>query len=165
MRKGQISIYYGEGKGKTCVAVGRGLRAVGDEMRVVMIQFLDYHNTKELSVLKKLEPDFRTFRFEKHREAENIDEAAMKEISSEIRNAFNFSNKIVDTGECEMLMLDGVLECVEKEYLTEEELIELIEKRPDYMDILLTGTMLPKKLSEKADSIYCITTEKSASEF
>ena len=35
MRQGQISIYYGMGKGKTAVAVGRGMRAIGEEQRVV----------------------------------------------------------------------------------------------------------------------------------
>ena len=55
MRQGQISIYYGMGKGKTAVAVGRGMRAIGEEQRVVMIQFLDYHNSKEIALLKKLD--------------------------------------------------------------------------------------------------------------
>lgn len=165
MRKGQISIYYGTGKGKTCVAVGRGLRAIGEDLRVVMIQFLDYHNSKEITLLKKLEPDFRIFRFEKERSAEELDHAdtdhtVHREISSEIRNAFNFAKKIVDTGECEMLMLDGVLECVEKGYLTEAELEEIIEKRPEYMDMILTGTVLPEGLSAKAESIFQIVAEK-----
>ena len=107
MRQGQISIYYGMGKGKTAVAVGRGMRAIGEEQRVVMIQFLDYHNSKEIALLKKLEPDFRIFRFEKDRAAEDVqgaenDEALHKEIFNEIRNAFNFAKKIVDTGECEI---------------------------------------------------------------
>lgn len=98
MRQGQISIYYGMGKGKTAVAVGRGMRAIGEEQRVVMIQFLDYHNSKEIALLKKLEPDFRIFRFEKDRAAEDVqgaenDEALHKEIFNEIRNAFNFAKK------------------------------------------------------------------------
>ena len=76
MRQGQISIYYGMGKGKTAVAVGRGMRAIGEEQRVVMIQFLDYHNSKEIALLKKLEPDFRIFRFEKDRAAEDVQKAA-----------------------------------------------------------------------------------------
>ena len=89
MRQGQISIYYGMGKGKTAVAVGRGMRAIGEEQRVVMIQFLDYHNSKEIALLKKLEPDFRIFRFEKDRAAEDVqgaenDEALHKETSKEV---------------------------------------------------------------------------------
>ena len=165
MRQGQISVYYGAGKGKTAVAVGRGMRAIGEGQRVVMIQFLDYHNSKEIALLKKLEPDFRIFRFEKEREGmdlreKQIDEALHKEIFGEIRNAFNFAKKIVDTGECEMLLLDGILECVEKGYLQESELEEIIEKRPEYMDIILTGTILPKGIIEKAGSIYQLVAEK-----
>ena len=150
MRQGQISIYYGMGKGKTAVAVGRGMRAIGEEQRVVMIQFLDYHNSKEIALLKKLEPDFRIFRFEKDR----------AEIFNEIRNAFNFAKKIVDTGECEMLLLDGILECVEKGYLQESDLHEIIGKRPDFMDIILTGTILPAGIAEEAENIYQLVAEK-----
>ena len=142
MRQGQISIYYGMGKGKTAVAVGRGMRAIGEEQRVVMIQFLDYHNSKEIALLKKLEPDFRIFRFEKDRAAEDVqgaenDEALHKEIFNEIRNAFNFAKKIVDTGEC-----------------------EIIGKRPDFMDIILTGTILPAGIAEEAENIYQLVAEK-----
>ena len=53
MRKGKIIVYYGGGKGKTCVAVGRGLRAIGDGLRVVMIQFMDYYNSREMSLDRK----------------------------------------------------------------------------------------------------------------
>ena len=165
MRQGQISVYYGAGKGKTAVAVGRGLRAIGEDLRVVMIQFLDYHNSKEIKLLEKLEPDFRIFRFEKERDGMDVreakvNEALYKEIFEEIHIAVHFAKKIADTGECEMLLLDGILECVEKGYLQESEVEEIIEKRPEFMDIILTGTILPEGLSKKADKIYQIKTEK-----
>ncbi|MDD3394632.1 MAG: cob(I)yrinic acid a,c-diamide adenosyltransferase [Clostridia bacterium] len=160
MRQGQISVYYGAGKGKTCVAVGRGLRAIGDDLRVVMIQFMDYHNNKEIELLKKLEPDFRIFRFEKNRIEQTIDESVRKEISGEIKNAFNFARKIVDTGECEMLLLDGVLECIKEGFLSAEHLGELLKRRPDFMDIILTGDSLPPTIAEQVDCIYQIKAEK-----
>lgn len=160
MRQGQISVYYGAGKGKTCVAVGRGLRAIGDDLRVVMIQFMDYHNNKEIELLKKLEPDFRIFRFEKNRIEQAIDESVRKEISGEIKNAFNFARKIVDTGECEMLLLDGILECIKEGFLSAEHLGELLKRRPDFMDIILTGDSLPPTIAEQVDCIYQIKAEK-----
>lgn len=165
MRKGHVTIYYGKGKGKTSIAVGRGLRAIGEGLRVVMIQFMDYYNSKEVSLLTKMEPDFRIFRFEKEREGmeaydSTVEEHLRQEISAEIRNAFNFTNKIVDTGECEMLLLDGIMECVEMGYLSEREIIELIEKRPSYMDFILTGTILPDGLSNQSENIYQLVTEK-----
>jgi len=68
MKIGKLYMYYGEGRGKTTLAIGQGLRAVSEGRRVVMIQFLDYNNNKDYLTLKKFEPDFRAFRFEKERE-------------------------------------------------------------------------------------------------
>ena len=98
MREGHIAIYYGKGKGKTSIAVGRGMRAIGEDLRVVMIQFMDYHNSKETALLKKMEPDFRVFRFEKDRDGVDVhdgelDEHLKKEIGSEIRNALILRKK------------------------------------------------------------------------
>ena len=90
----------------------------------------------------------------------NATEEIRKEIASEIRNAFNFTKKILDTGECDMLMLDGILECVEEGYLLEEEVVEMMEKRPNTMDMILTGTSLPQSIAQKADHIFQIVTEK-----
>lgn len=160
VKTGQIAIYYGAGKGKTSVSLGKGVRALGENLRVVMIQFMDYHNNQEIALLEKLEPDFRIFHFEKDRKGAEMTEEIRKEIASEIRNAFNFTKKILDTGECDMLMLDGILECVEENYLSEEEVVEMMEKRPNTMDMILTGTSLPESIAQKADRIYQIVTEK-----
>ena len=59
-----------------------------------------------------------------------------------------------------MLLLDGILECVEKGYLQESELEEIIEKRPEFMDIIMTGTILPEGIAAKAGSIYQLVAEK-----
>ena len=65
MERGLIHIYTGDGKGKTTAAIGQGIRACGRGNKVYMVQFLKGQSTGELSTLKKLEPDFKVFRFEK----------------------------------------------------------------------------------------------------
>ena len=161
MRKGNIFIYYGEGKGKTTLAIGQGIRAVGEGLSVIMIQFLDYNNTKEGIPLKALEPDFRIFRFEKIRESINeFDENIKKDIFMEIQNAFNFTRKIIETGECDVLILDGIIEAVEKEYISEEALCDILSKKEAYMNIILTGTSVDDLLKQKSDYVYKINKEK-----
>ncbi|WP_317856277.1 cob(I)yrinic acid a,c-diamide adenosyltransferase [Chakrabartyella piscis] len=159
MKNGQIVVYYGEGRGKTSVAIGRGIRALGEELRVVMIQFLEYRNNKETDLLKHFEPEFRLFRFEKEREFDTVDDAA-KEVAIELKNALYFANKIMDTGECEVFLLDGILECVNKGYLTMDALAELLKKRPLSMNVILTGDSLTEGLLEIADAVYEIRVEK-----
>lgn len=165
MRQGKIYIYYGDGKGKTTLAIGQGIRAIGEELSVIMIQFLDYNNTKEIIPLKKLEPDFNVFRFEKMRTGiDDLDESGKKELENELNTAFNFSRKVFETGECDVLILDGITEAVDKGFISEEDLCEILDKKPQYMDVILTGRNVYGCLVEKADNVYCIKTEKISNE-
>ena len=84
MKNGKVYMYYGKGRGKTTLAIGQGLRAVGDGKKVVMIQFLDYNKNKDYSYLKTMEPLFRAFRFEKEREKISKDDE--KELIKDVIN-------------------------------------------------------------------------------
>ncbi len=162
MKQGRVYVYYGDGKGKTSLAVGQGVRAVGEGLSVVMIQFLDFNNTKEGIPLKKLEPDFRIFRFEKIRPSyAKKDETIRKEILSEVRNAFNFAKKISETGECDMLILDGMLDAITLDYIHESEFSDILQRKPSYMDVLITGIHGSSVIAEQADYVFHICTEKA----
>ena len=64
-KKGLTQIYCGPGKGKTSVAIGQAIRAVGHGKRAIVIQFLKGRETSRLDYLSSMEPDVRLFRFEK----------------------------------------------------------------------------------------------------
>ena len=55
MENGAVQIYYGEGHGKTNVAIGSAICAACDGKQAVVIQFLK--GKKEPEFLKKLEPE------------------------------------------------------------------------------------------------------------
>ena len=66
MDTGKIEIIYGEGSGKTAMALGRGLKALVQQKKVVVIEFLKGSQSQEwLDVMKRLEPDMNVFRFER----------------------------------------------------------------------------------------------------
>ena len=52
-----LHIYYGNGKGKTSAAIGLGIRACGQNFKVVMAQFLKSDKSGEVKSLKCV-PDF-----------------------------------------------------------------------------------------------------------
>ena len=54
LEKGLIQVYTGNGKGKTTAAVGLGIRALGNGLKVIMIQFLKSGNTGELNIINTL---------------------------------------------------------------------------------------------------------------
>lgn len=158
MRKGNVYLYYGEGRGKTTLAIGQGMRAIGEELSVVMVQFLDYNHNKEYVPLKKLEPEFRAFRFEKQRES--YEGADKNELANEIHLAYNFSRKIIETGECDMLILDGITDAVDAGFITAGDIATLLGKRTGSMDIIVTGTHRYEEIADCADYIYSINIEQ-----
>jgi len=158
MKDGKTYLYYGIGRGKTSLAIGQGIRAVNQGLSVVMVQFLDYNHNNDYEYLKEFEPKFRAFRFEKERES--IESADLNELTNEVRLGFNFSKKIIETGESDVLILDGVTNAVDKGFITDEELSEIISRKSDNMDIIMTGDNKFEKIAEAANYIYSINIEK-----
>lgn len=161
MKKGHIYAYYGVGKGKTTLAIGQGMRVLGDENTVVMVQFLDSSDSKEFLILNRLEPDFRVFKFGKYPEGVNeLTDEQEKELVNDISTGINMVKKFVETGESDMLILDGVMDAVSRGYVDENVLCEILSKKETYTDIILTGNSASEKLLSLADYVYCIKTEK-----
>ena len=67
MEAGLVQIYCGNGKGKTTAAIGLGVRAIGSNLKIIMIQFLKNNDTGEYATLKSVEPQFKVCNFEKKR--------------------------------------------------------------------------------------------------
>ena len=66
MEREITEVYCGNGKGKTTLAVGRGLRFATQGKSVIIIQFLKGRERIELDFLEELDNfDFKIFRFEK----------------------------------------------------------------------------------------------------
>ena len=106
LEKGLIQVYTGDGKGKTTAALGQALRAVGAGYRVYMVQFLKGGSTGELEAAKRLEPEFRIFRFEKERGFFwTLSDSEKKELKSEVNRAFEFIRKWCGE-KCNILILD-----------------------------------------------------------
>ena len=155
MNTGKIEIIYGEGSGKTAMALGKGLGALARQQRVTVIQFLKGNQTSEM--MERLEPEMRIFRFEKSGcDFDQLSDLARQEESANIRNGVNFARKVLTTGECGLLILDEVLGVVEQDILMESELEQLLENRGE-AGVILTGRVLPERLATMADQIERIT--------
>ena len=63
LNKGLVQVYTGNGKGKTTAAIGQGMRAYGNGLKVYMIQFLKGGTTVELKTIDELCDKFKLFIF------------------------------------------------------------------------------------------------------
>lgn len=157
--KGMIQIYSGEGHGKSPAALGRAVQTACKGEDVVIIQFLKGRGLTESEFVKRLEPEIKIFRFEKSEEDFGLlsDERKEEEIGN-IRNGLNFAKKVMNTGECSLLILDEVLGLIDNEIITVEELKNLLGCKPEEMDIIMTGITLNDEVCMLADEVTKVET-------
>ncbi len=160
MEKGSVTIYAGDGRGKSPAALGRAVQTAVEGGRVVLIQFLKGRGLEDSEFLRRLEPEIKLFRFEKSDENfEELSEERKQEEIGNIRNGINYAKKVLSTGECDLLILDEVLGLVEKGILQAEDLKSLLECR-DATDVILTGINLSDEVCILADEVSKIETVK-----
>ena len=154
MKDSTIQVICGPGKGKTASALGRGISALIHGKNVIMVQFLKGSmDSDNMEVLKRLEPEFKLFRFEKSPVVfDQLSEEEKEEARINIRNGLNFSKKVLVTGECDILILDEGI-------LTLEELCALIgQARQSEAELIMTGTVYPAALDEWVDEVTKLQT-------
>lgn len=162
---GSIQIYHGKGRGKTTAALGLGIRAAGTGRRVIMVQFLKGKNSNTLEFLKKLEPELQIFRFERADCVfSELTPERQKEQLANIKTALAYTRKVLDTHQCDVLILDEIFGLLDYDIISQEELVQLISTGRDSMDIILTGRNMPESMMDIADCVYNIVTEKEISE-
>ena len=161
MSKGVVQIYYGEGHGKSTAALGNAIQMAGDGKSVIAIQFMKGKMEKEADFLQRLEPEIRFFRFAKSDVAfEQLSEEEKQEERINLKNWFNYGKKVVCTGACDLLIMDEILGLLDEGVITMEDMKELISAKPEEMNIIFTGRVLPDALRACADEIYNIAPEK-----
>ena len=160
MRKGIVQVLCGEGRGKSACAIGLAVRAVGRNKNIVIIQFLKGKN-EESEISRRLEPEIKVFQFEKSDECyEDLSEEEKKEERLNIKNGVNFARKVLQTGECDLLILDEMLGLADAGLLEDDELEGLLKSRSGGMDLILTGRTMDESVRSYADEIYMIQSEK-----
>ena len=160
MSRRYIHIFCGVGMGKTSAALGKGFREASNGKSVVIIQFLkEKHPCEREEFYKKLEPQIRLFRFEKFPENyESLTEQEKEEENLNIKNGLNFARKVLQTEECDVLILDEILGLTDRGIVTIDELKRLIDCAGSGMELYLTGTCRCEELWPYVDEVTEMTT-------
>ena len=161
MSTGKIQVYYGEGKGKTSAALGYAIHEASKGESVIVIQFLKRKDEDEISFLGRLEPEIRLFRFQKSEKYYNeLPDEGQLEEQMNMKNGINYARKVLQTGECNILILDEVLGLLNEQIVSEEEIVQLMELKSDDMDLIMTGQIISDGIIAHADEVYEICIKK-----
>lgn len=154
MDTGIVQVFFGDGKGKTSAAVGQALRELQDGQRFAMIQFLKGKVANEFQVLERLEPDVKIFRFDKSETNYcDLPDEAKEEEKHNLLNGFNFSKKVIETGEYDVIILDEVLGLIDLGILTDDDVEDLLRIQGDYKKLILTGNKLSDQIRMYVDEM------------
>ena len=152
-RKGLIQIYTGEGKGKTTAAIGLACRACGHNLTVCYISF--YKEPKrfrcgEHRVLKRLGVKIYAFAVKHPHFYKNI---SKEEVRKECLKGLEFIKSIYSENKYGILILDEILIALRDGFLKEEEILDVLNSKPEDLELILTGRGATKKIIKKADLV------------
>ncbi len=160
IEKGLLIVHTGKGKGKSTAAFGLAARAIGNGMRVGIVQFVKGKwETGERAVLERF-PDQVTIRtmgegftWETQDRARDIAAAERAwEVSKEMIDACRGDNPAYD-----MVILDELNIVLRYEHLDLEEVVSFLQRRPRDLHVVVTGRNAKDRLIEAADLVTEMT--------
>jgi len=148
--KGHIHIYTGNGKGKTTAALGLAIRTVGAGGKVFIGQFLKSGDYSEIKALKKFENQitvehYGLGRFVKGHPSKDDIEAGME--------GYKRIARIIEKGEYDLVIIDEGNIAVKYKIFSEQDLLDLFEKKSDHVEIVVTGRGASPAIMERADLV------------
>lgn len=149
--RGLVQVYSGHGKGKTTASLGLALRACGHGWRVLMICFMKGDpNYGEALIAGKI-PNFAlvqsglpTFVKKGAPSSEDLRLA---------REGFEQAKKALKDDKLDLLILDEINVAVDYGLLTLEEVLDLIQNKPNRLELVLTGRYAHPEIVKMADLV------------
>ena len=149
--KGLVEIFTGSGKGKTSTALGMVLRALGHGLRVHIIFFMKgNYPYGERNMLPQLaNVSFQSFGHEQFVDPQNV----KSEEREQAGEALQAARAAIASGKFDLVLLDEVNVAVAWKLIEVEDLLKLIEEKPQNVELILTGRYADQRLIERADLV------------
>ena len=176
-------VYCGNGKGKSTASIGLCVRATGNDIPVLLVQFLKDDTSGELKVLNNLSNvqvmhSDKFFGFTWDMNEEEMKEQAdifskmlakvegwidekLQEIQGDEKSEAIQRDSNIMTGIKLLVILDEIIPAIDCKLVEESVLFKLMDKyNMNDVEIVLTGRNPSEKLKSRADYISCIEAVK-----
>lgn len=151
--RGLVLVFTGNGKGKTTSALGMALRAWGQGMRILMLQFIKggwkYGELKAAGQLGE--------RFEIRQAGVGFimdsDEEKLAEHRRAAGEALRSAKEEMASGKYDMIILDEINYTISFGLVDKDDVIELVKNKPPRLHLVLTGRNAPPEIIDLADLV------------
>ena len=147
--KGLVQVYTGDGKGKTTAALGLALRAVGQKMKVVIIQFVKGDRTCGEHLFAE---KYRLFDIVQLNTGNSFTQT-LDELRPITEQTLSFAEETLSKGDYDIVILDEIFVALSKKLITTSQVIDLISKKPEKVELILTGRGAPREIIQRADLV------------
>ena len=147
---GLLIVNTGNGKGKSTAAFGTAFRALGQGLRVCILQFIKGKwKTGELETAQRLGVEMMPMGQGFTWESKNIEED-----KAMMREAWRVSSEKILSDQYDLIILDELNYVLGYGYLPVEDVIRCLQARPPHLHVVVTGRNAPDELVAIAD---CVT--------
>ena len=152
-RRGLIIVNTGPGKGKTTAAMGTALRAVGNGMKVLMLQFLkgSWHYG-ELDAVKAFGDNFVMKQLGRGFVKVGGAETDPEDIKM-VGEAWKQAREAILSGQWDLVVLDEINYAIGYNMLDPAKVVETLKAKPEAVHVILTGRNAHPSLVEIADTV------------
>ena len=151
IEKGLTIVHTGKGKGKSTAAFGMVFRALGNDMKVGIVQFVKGKwGTGERVILEKMGDQVSMasmgegFTWETQDRQRDIDAA---------RGAWEKAKQMIMDDEHDMVLCDELNIVLRYDYLDVAEVLEVLKSKPEMKHVIITGRNAKEELIEFADLV------------
>ncbi len=147
--RGYVQVYTGDGKGKTTAALGLALRAAGAGLHTFIAQFVKGMEYSELRALKR----FPEVEIRRYGRACFIDREPQPEDIDAARTGLREAHEQLVSREWDIVVLDEANIATHYGLFPVEELLKMVEDKPEDLELVITGRCADHRVLEAADLV------------
>lgn len=148
---GLVQVYTGNGKGKTTASLGLALRALGNGLKVAMVQFMKPPRSYGEYEMAKSLPDFTLLSMGRPQLIYKDD--LSKEDFEAAEEALRKADEMIQSRKYDLVILDEANVTIHMGLLKVEDIVKVVKARPPHVEVVLTGRYAPRELVEIADLV------------
>jgi cob(I)alamin adenosyltransferase len=146
--KGLVHVYTGDGKGKTTAALGLAMRAVGQGMKVIFIQFVKGLPCGEHLFVQQYKP----FEIVQISIGDSF-KKSKEQLSPEAQQTLAYAEQEIASGKYDLVVLDEIFVAINQGLISVKQVLDLLDAKPVSVELVLTGRKAPPEIVQRADLV------------
>lgn len=147
---GIIAVYSGNGKGKTTAALGCALRALGHDMKVLVVEFVKHiGRSGEHKIAEKI----GNFSFYAPPDPTVALGSTSDREDLRAKQAWEFAKEKIHSREFDMIILDAINNAIDAGHVDPNDVVNVLRAKPRALHLFLTGKNAKTEIVDHADLV------------